>query len=189
MKILITGLGNSGKSTLRERLAEFCLKNHLLHQTFDCDHDRQKMPSKDEFENDTTYFIEDVHGLISEAFYPIDFYDKIYYVLPSRFTHLRLWLFRMWTWFKRGNFGFDPDTKISDGWRGSGIPCDTNNLHPIFKELKKSFKWRQNWILNDEISLKKSGKPVIIVTPKISIRKRKIVFCFKDESADWPNVL
>lgn len=186
MKILIAGLGNTGKSTLRKRFIEFCLKKHLLHQAFDCDNDRPRMPLNDEFESDTIYFIEDAYSLTKQAFYPIDFYDEIYYVLPSRLTHLRLWLFRMWVWFKRGKFGFDPDTKISDGWRGSGVPYDTNNLRPIFKELKRAFKWRRNLILCDEEYLKKSGKPVVIVTPKI--RKGKIMFYFKDES-EWPNIL
>jgi hypothetical protein len=189
MKILIAGLGNTGKSTLRERLVEFCIKNHTLHKELDCDNDRLWMPLKDEFENDTTYFIEDVDGLTKEPFYPLNFYDKIYYVLPSWLTHLRLWIFRMWAWFKRGTFGFDPDTKVSDGWRGSGIPYDAANIRPMLTELKKAFKWRREKILYDEDKLAASGRPVVIVTPEVSIKKRKIIFYFKDESADWPDIL
>jgi len=187
MKILITGLGNSGKSTLREKLAEHCLKNHSLHQVFDCDRDHLRMPTEDDFEDDTLYFVEDVHGLTSEAFYPIKFYDEIYYVLPSWLTHLRLWFFRMWIWFKRGKFGFDPDTKISDGWRGSGIPYDTTNIRPILKELKRAFKWRNNWIVYDDTSLKQSKKPITFVTPKI--KKRKIIFYINNKNTQWPDIL
>lgn len=188
MKILITGLGNTGKSTLRARLTEFCVNNHILHKAFDCDHDRSHMPPQDEFENDTIYFIEDVHGLTKESFYPTGFYDKIYYVLPSWLTHLRLWIFRMCIWFKRGKFGFDPDTKISDGWRGTGIPYDTRNLRSMFKELKNAFKRRKELILYDQLSLMCFGfeKTFVIITPKI--KRGKITFHFKDK-ADWPNIL
>jgi len=89
MKILITGIGCIGKSSLRERIAaEF--PDQMI--TVDMDY-AEEIPS----DKDKIVIVESIHGLEEN---PQQF-DRILYLLPPR-LHVFLWLRRAWAWFSTG---------------------------------------------------------------------------------------
>lgn len=182
MKILVAGPEFAGKSVFLEKYSEYATLRKLFCKCLDCDNHRAQMPLPEEFELDMDYLIEDQHAFGGKRFYPLSLYDKIYYLFPSWLTHLRFWLRGMWTWFKRGKFGIDPDTALSDGWRGTSIPYDTANIRPILKEFWKKFRSRKFERFFDVYSIRIGfdlDTPIVRVYPKI--RRGKIVFYFKDE--------
>ena len=81
MKILITGIGCIGKSSLRERLA-LDFPDSVI--SVDMDYDRD-IPS----ESDKVVIVESVHGLEENP----QMFDEILYLLPPR-RHPILWLRR-----------------------------------------------------------------------------------------------
>ena len=89
MKILITGIGCIGKSSLRERFA-LDFPDKVI--SVDMDYDK-KIPSN----KDKVVIVESVHGLEENP----QFFDKILYLLPPR-RHPILWLRRAWAWFSTG---------------------------------------------------------------------------------------
>ena len=72
MKILITGIGNIGKSTLRERVAQ-CFPEKIIQVDMDY-YKHGDMPES----KDKTVLVEDVHGLEKNP----EQYDKIIYLMP-----------------------------------------------------------------------------------------------------------
>ncbi len=86
MKILITGIGCIGKSSLRERIAsEFPDKVISVDMDY-----TNEIPS----DRDKVVIVESVHGLEENP----HSYDKILYLMPPRW-HLFFWLRRAWAWF------------------------------------------------------------------------------------------
>ena len=83
MKILITGIGNIGKSSLREMVA-----HKFVGQVIDIDMDYNTHADIPESSNKVV-LIEDVHGLERHS----DQYDKIIYLMPPQ-NHIMLWLKR-----------------------------------------------------------------------------------------------
>lgn len=185
MKILVAGCEFSGKSAFLEKYLGYAARNRLLCACLDCDNHRALMPLPEEFESNMDYLIEDQHAFSGKRFYPLSLYDKIYYLFPSWLTHLCFWLRGMWVWFARGKFGLDPNTALSDGWRGTGIPCDTANIRPILKEFWKKFRFRKFERFFAVYSIKigfNLDTPIVYVFPKI--KRGKIVFCFRDENKE-----
>lgn len=89
MKILITGIGCIGKSSLRERIAsEFPDKVISVDMDY-----TNEIPSDD----NKVVIVESVHGLEENP----QMFDKILYLLPPRW-HPILWLRRAWAWFSTG---------------------------------------------------------------------------------------
>jgi len=167
MKVLITGIGITGKSTLRKLLREQKLSRDILSETGvdikDFDADYQKIPN--DFSEDTIYLIEDVHGTLpKEAVLPLDSYDLILYVRPSVCLHILFWVGRMIVWFKIGQFSWDKNY----GWHGTNKPYDFCNIIPIFKVFLRDFRNRKKWISRD---LKRiSSFPYVIVCSRWTLR-------------------
>jgi len=164
LKILITGIGITGKSTVRKRLYKIITGWYHAVEHFDCDYDRKKLPI--EFSSEKIYLIEDVHGPAPNAVSPLKSFNFIFYLLPCPFTHLCFWLSRMIIWYKEGKFSWDADVGTKGKWKGSGKKYDIKNLLPILKEFWQDWKNRRNRIDEDLCVIKKTSIPTIIVIPK-----------------------
>ncbi len=84
MNVLITGVGSSGKSTLRKKLA-----NILGCPSADLDYDKISVLEH------SYPIVEDVRAT-TENVLILNRFDLIIYVLPSRFSHTIFWIKRMW---------------------------------------------------------------------------------------------
>lgn len=136
MKILITGVGSSGKSTLRRKLKELFLKSISV------DLDRDEVP---DFIPDTLYFIEDVRATTAKSSLPLGTFDLIIYVAPDPFSHFIFWLQRFWNWFKNGKGCW----KREIGWKGNGKRFDLKNIPVFIPELSENFRNCRKWISED----------------------------------------
>ena len=177
MKILITGIGITGKSSFLEKLYRFLNKiNHdRIILGFDLDYERHKLPP--EFEPDRVYLLEDVHGPTPKAVFPLKSYDFIFYLLPSWQTHLKFWFDRMLKWYENGKFAWDADVGEKGEWSGTGKPRDWRNIPGILKYFWKRFPKRGQVIKNDLETIKEARIPTLLVIPLI--RKRKLSFLYK----------
>jgi len=154
MKILITGIGITAKSTLRRFLVGMLRDFGLSIEQYDADRfEELRDPADidclkalpDTFRENVVYIIEDVHGSLSSASLPLEGYDLILYVKPDIFSHLIFWLQRSVIWFKIGHFSWD----LERGWRGTGKAYDCRNIIPIVKTIFRDFKNRKKWISED----------------------------------------
>ena len=149
MKVLITGIGITGKSLLSGLLKDIFSGSGFDVEYFETDY--EKIPK--EFVDNKINIIEDVHGTLpKEAVLPLNSYDLILYVQPSVISHILFWLNRMIVWFKVGQYSWD---KKYGSWYGTGKPYDFRNIIPIFRAFLRDFKNRRKWISSDlkEISL------------------------------------
>lgn len=153
LKILITGIGITAKSTLRRLLVGELRGFGLTVEHFDADRFRElRDPADidclealpDTFQEKVIYIIEDVHGL-SSASLPLESYDLILYIKPDIFSHLIFWLKRAWVWVKIGRFSWEPER----GWLGTGRAYDFRNIVPILKTILRDFQNRKKWISED----------------------------------------
>jgi hypothetical protein len=129
MKILITGIGCIGKSTLRERLdSEFA--DQVI--SVDMDYDKQ-IPSYE----GKVVIVESVHGLENKP----EIYDRILYLLPPR-GHPILWFKRAWAWFSTGIV----DLSAPKGKRKKFFLC---NIPIIFKILMRNIFMSRKWVRAD----------------------------------------
>lgn len=155
MKVLITGIGITGKSTFRRLLVEKFCEFGLRVEHFDMDKfEELRHPSDIDcqkelprvFQGNAVYIIEDVHGLIiGESAIELGKYDLIFYLWPNFFSHFLFWLSRAIVWFKRGRFSWEARA----GWNGTGKPRDWRNVVPIVREFYQNFKNRKEWIKKD----------------------------------------
>lgn len=129
MKILITGIGCIGKSSLREQLASEFPKNVI---TVDMDYNK-KIPSDD----NKMVIVESVHGLEESP----QMFDKILYLLPPRW-HVIFWLRRAWTWFSTGIVDLSAPKGKRKRFAISNIPI-------ILKILMRNIIMRKKWIEAD----------------------------------------
>lgn len=165
MKILITGIGITGKSTLRRLLKKF------FPETIDIDGDYDKFPEK--FDEQSLYVIEDVHATMQECCLPLGSYDCIIYLLPGLVSHFLFWLKRVWVWFKIGQGSWD---KNRQGWLGSGKTYDPRNIPLFLRLMFRDFRNRGRWITEDIEALFPFKNQVIVV--KSSFSKGEIKFSF-----------
>lgn len=135
LKILITGVGSSGKSTLRRKLKE------LFPESISVDLDRDKIPS---FQPDLLYFIEDVRAT-TKASLSLEKFDLIVYVVPDRISHFLFWFSRFWSWFKYGKGCW----RRERGWIGNGKKYNLRNLPVFIPELFSNFRNCRRWIKED----------------------------------------
>lgn len=170
MKVLITGIGITGKSAFRELFAKIFSDGGLSVKEFDADYDLQKIPN--DFLGKTIYIIEDIHGTTEEAVLPLSAYDLILYLRPKIFTHILFWLGRMIIWFGKGIYSWDQ----KNGWRGTGRRYDFRNIIPILKEFLRDFRNRKIWIDRDMKAISASQVPFRIVQSKWKSPKT-IKFC------------
>jgi hypothetical protein len=166
LKILVTGLGITGKSTFCRLIADLHRHSNeeVIYLDLDLDHDRDKLPAT--FEYRTTYIIEDVHGPTAQAVLPLQSFNQVYYLQPSWLTHLRFWLSRMWIWFKNGQFAWDADKGEKGQWLGTGRPYDLANLLPIIRDFWSHFKTRKQTIKKDLEVIEASCINYLIIVPK-----------------------
>ena len=148
MKILITGIGNIGKSSLREMVA-----HKLDGQVIQIDMDyyaHEDIPESYE----KIVLVEDVHGLERNP----EQYDKIIYLMPPP-NHIMLWMRRAWAWFSGGIVDLSDPKGINKKYALSNIPI-------ILKIVLKNILFRRQWLLNDigAIKSKLVDKTVIVKT-------------------------
>jgi len=148
MKILITGIGNIGKSSLRERVA-----HKFDGQVIQIDMDyyvHEDIPQSSE----KVVLVEDVHGVERNP----EQYDKIIYLMPPQ-NHIMLWLRRAWAWFSGGIVDLSDPKGVNKRYAFSNIPI-------ILKIVHKNILFRRQWILNDmqTINKKLQDKTVIVET-------------------------
>lgn len=154
MKILITGIGVSGKSSFRRALFTNLKKLDSRVEQFDADGFTELRTEADRtclivlpknFLPDVTYIIEDVHATTDEAVLPLSAYQVVFYVKPNLINYLRFWKRRMKAWFASGQFSWERKT----GWRGSGQSKDQRNVWPIVRELIRHLIKRNVWLRED----------------------------------------
>ena len=175
MKILITGVGVVGKSTLRRLLVDFLRSLHAVEpvEQYDADDFREPRCNADsncrrpeELRDGVVYVIEDVRGPCGDAaFMPLKQYDEIFYVLPNFWSHVMFWVSRMWRWFDTGNFAWDRDT----GWCGTGKQRDPKNIPHILKEFLQNMRYRRAWIQKDREVIAASNVHCSIFRPTWTI--------------------
>lgn len=133
-KILITGLGTSGKTTYRRRLVKsqkargFKVSFHDADAFTESRHpdDVGDVVLVDDVACVDAYIVEDVRALSGS----VDCYDEIVYVMPESFCeHAKMILSRAKRWFELGRF----DWMRESGWKGTGQPNDWRNVLPIAK--------------------------------------------------------
>lgn len=144
MRILITGIGCIGKSSLRERLSLDFPDNVI---TVDMDYSNE-IPS----DTDIVVIVESVHGLEQDP----QMFDKILYLLPPWY-HPILWLRRGWAWFSTGIVDLSAPKGIRKRFSLSNIPL-------IKKILIRNIYMRKRWVRVDihQINEKLIGKTRIV---------------------------
>ncbi len=134
MKILITGIGCIGKSSLRERLA-LTFPDDVM--SVDMDY-TSKIPS----DKDKVVIVESVHGLEENP----RMFDKILYLLPPRW-HPFLWLKRGWAWFSTGVVDLSEP-------KGKRKKFAISNIPIILKILARNIFMSRRWIKADLFKIK-----------------------------------
>lgn len=142
MKILITGVGITGKSTLRRYLKKYL--EQALFSVQDIDGDYHKIPKV--FNGQTIYILEDVHATLSNACLSLRKYDLIFYLYPLFHHHLIFWLDRVWVWFQNGYGSWDKDRGT---WLGTNKPRDIRNIPLFLKLMFRDLRNRRKWIRED----------------------------------------
>jgi len=170
LKILITGIGIVGKSTFRRALkpflSEILSRIKPIRLVVDIDGDYDEMPNN--FDKETLYIIEDVHGPTPKACLPIQDYDLIFYLLPTFLSHLTFWLKRITKWFENGEGGWDKETKSRVG---NGHSHSLLNLPIFFKLLIRDLKNRRKWIKEDKEALLPFSEKTTFVYPQWKDKK------------------
>ena len=129
MKILITGIGCIGKSSLREKLA-LAFPNKVI--SVDMDYNKT-IP----FEPDKVVIVENVHGLEENS----QDFDKILYLLPPP-RHIFLWFSRAWAWFSTGTVDLSAP-------KGKRKRFALTNIPIILKIIHRNILYRKKWIKAD----------------------------------------
>jgi transposase len=155
LKILITGIGLTGKSTFRRTLKNMLSETGIIVK--DIDGDYENLPER--FEEKTLYLIEDVHGPTEEACLSLDNYDLIIYLLPTFLSHLIFWFKRMWVWFQEGKGGWD---KKRQNWLGSGKRYDLLNIPLFLRLLLHNLRNRRKWIAQDRKVLSQFENLIVV---------------------------
>jgi len=129
MKVLITGIGCIGKSSLREKLA-LTFPDDVI--SIDMDYDKH-IPS----DEGKVVIVESVHGLEDNP----RMFDKILYLLPPRW-HPFLWLKRGWAWFSTGIVDLSAP-------KGKRKKFSLYNIPIILKIIVRNIFGRTRWIRED----------------------------------------
>lgn len=156
MKILITGIGNIGKSSLREMVA-----HKFTGQVIDIDMDYYTSEDIPRSSN-KVILIEDVHGLERSP----DQYDRVIYLMPPH-NHIILWLRRAWAWFSSG---------IVDLPKPKGInkPYAFYNIPIILKIVLENILFRKKWVSDDMRIIKKKFKDKTVIVKTVDMGYKEI---------------
>ena len=155
MKILITGIGNIGKSTLRERVAD-----KFRGKIVQIDMDYAKHEDMQHF-NGIDLLVEDVHGLERNP----EQYDQIIYLLPPS-NHIILWLKRGWAWFCGGVVDLSDPKGVSKKYAIRNIPI-------ILRILLRNILFWKKWLGSDleAIQTKYKSKTLIVKDVDTGVRE------------------
>lgn len=138
MKILITGIGCIGKSTLREKITSAFPEKVVA---VDMDYENKIPHIKNKI-----VVVESVHGLEENP----KIYDKILYLLPPQ-GHLIFWLRRAWIWFETGIVDLSEP-------KGKKKKFSIANIPIIIKILGRNILMSKKWVKSDlyhiEVELK-----------------------------------
>ena len=147
MKILITGIGCIGKSSLRKRLySDF--PNRVI--SADMDYDKQ-IPS----DAGKVIIVESIHGLENNP----EIFDKILYLLPPKW-HIILWLRRAWIWFATGIVNLSAP-------KGKRKRFSIYNIPIILKILMRNIFGSKKWIRKDLSQIQKGLEAKTNITPSV----------------------
>ena len=171
-KILITGIGITGKSIFREWLAKIFSDAGFDVRDYDADYDGERIFNELFESKDMVYLIEDVRGLTDKSAMPLSAFNQILYLKPSIISHIIFWIQRMIIWFESGKF----DLKRETGWKGANKHYDPRNIIPILKIFLRNFKNRKKWIGEDLKAILGSGIPFRIIQSQWKSSKT-IKFC------------
>jgi len=176
LKILITSIGITGKSTFHKWLATvLCNFSHEV-LALDLDYERDKIPK--EFKPETIYIFEDVHGPCKNAVIPLKEYDLVLYLRPSWLIHLKFWSKRMIRWWENGQFAWDADKGKKGAWAGTNKRYDWHNIPGIIRYFWDHFPRRRTTIKEDLITLIASGIPTCIIIPSGNATKMSVAIKF-----------
>jgi len=156
MKILITGIGCIGKSSLRERLT-LSFPDDVI--SVDMDY-TSKIPS----DKDKVVIVESVHGLEENP----QMFDKILYLLPPRW-HPFLWLKRGWAWFSTGVVDLSEP-------KGKRKKFAISNIPLILKILMRNIFMINKWIRGDIRYIQAVLKDKTFITSSVDEGYRMIKF-------------
>ena len=156
MKILITGIGNIGKSSLREMVAHK-FPDQVIQIDMDY-HAHEDIPES----SDKAVLVEDVHGLERNP----EQYDKIIYLMPPS-NHLILWLKRAWAWFSGGIVDLSAP-------KGINKPCAFSNIPIIIRIVFRNIISARRWILGDMETIKRKFEDKTVIAKTVSDGFREI---------------
>ncbi|MGO8714963.1 MAG: hypothetical protein ACLQSX_03695 [Smithella sp.] len=134
-KVLITGIGNIGKSTLREKACNRF--PHVVGVDMDYATELPAVPCGG------VLLVESVHGLEEGP----EHFDLIVYLLPP-FGHSWRWLKRGWAWWRLGII------ELSDP-KGIKKPFAAMNIPIIWSFLFENILNRKKWVREDLNILKR----------------------------------
>jgi len=164
MKLLITGIGNIGKSSLREIVA-----HKFAGQVIQIDmdyHAHEDIPESSE----KVVLVEDVHGLERSP----EQYDKIIYLLPPP-DHIMLWLRRSWAWFSGGIVDLSAPQGVNKPYACSNIPI-------ILKIVLKNILLARHWVYDDLRKIRKTLGDKTIIVNSLESGFREIISFLKRET-------
>ena len=156
MRILITGVGNVGKSTLREKAAAG-FGGEVVQ--IDMDYFRGPLPPGD----GKIVLVEDVHGLEKSP----GEHDFVLYLKPMR-GHLGRWLKRGRAWFATGV------VDLADRG-GNGRPYSLTNIPSILKIILRNLLYYRRWVRDDLRTRKEKFPGRFFVTDGIEDGKRVLL--------------
>jgi len=156
VKILITGIGNIGKSSLREMVAHK-FPDQVIQIDMDY-HVHEDIPES----SDKAVLVEDVHGLERNP----EQYDKIIYLLPPR-NHFILWLKRAWAWFSGGIVDLSAPKGINKPYAFSNIPII---IRIVFMNIISA----RRWVLGDMQVIKRKFEDKTVIVKSIDIGLKEI---------------
>ncbi len=160
MKILITGIGNIGKSTLREKVANVFPEKVIQ---IDMDYfEHEDIPQSSE----KIILVEDVHGLERNP----EQYDKIIYLMPPK-NHILLWIKRAWAWFSGGIVDLSEPKGINKKYMPLNIPI-------ILKIVLRNLLYRKKWVSSDMEMIRTKFKERTIIVNDLDTGLKEIMDVF-----------
>ncbi|MBW2030341.1 MAG: hypothetical protein JRJ31_14865 [Deltaproteobacteria bacterium] len=156
MKILITGIGNIGKSSLREMVAHK-FPGQVIQIDMDY-HNHQDIPES----SDKVVVVEDVHGLERNP----EQYDKIVYLMPPS-NHFVLWMRRAWAWFSGGVVDLSAPKGVNRPYAFSNIPV-------IVKIVLRNIISAKRWVLGDMETIRNKLEEKTVIVKNVTEGLREI---------------
>ncbi|HBK35231.1 MAG: hypothetical protein UU08_C0028G0010 [Candidatus Uhrbacteria bacterium GW2011_GWE2_40_58] len=176
MRVLITGIGNVGKSHFRRYLYQQ-LKIKLAQtdrqvKHYDVDRFAHLRHKDDEdllidftfqsLERETIVLIEDVHGATGNGLLPLNDYDHVFYIQADPLTHVQFWLGRAQIWFKEGRYDWDNDR---GRFYGTHRKNDLRNVPGIARCVFRQL-WQRKEIEHDLVRLSRAHARLHLIQAK-----------------------